>query len=89
MQMQSLNLLRTAFQVNAMLHMHVANAVPEAASAADTVGGAAAAQSSRSHAHSCLLQVAMHRAKKGTLHGPGAYVCDGVETTHVHHVVLC
>jgi hypothetical protein len=38
---------------------HGANAVPEAASAADTAGVAAAAQSSRSHAHSCLL--AMHR----------------------------
>jgi hypothetical protein len=57
---------------------HGTNAVPDAAGAEDCE---AAAQSSRNRAHSCVL--AMHRAKKGALHGPRAYVYDGVETTHV------
>jgi hypothetical protein len=57
---------------------HGANAVPEAAVAADTAGGAAAAQSSRNRADSCVL--AMDRAPKGALQGPGAHVYDEVET---------
>jgi hypothetical protein len=57
---------------------HGANAVPETAVAADTAGGAAAAQSSWNRADSCVL--AMDRAQKCALHGPGAYIYDGVET---------
>jgi hypothetical protein len=41
---------------------HGAKAVSEAAGAADTAGCAAAAQSIRNRAHSCVL--AMHTAKK-------------------------
>jgi hypothetical protein len=54
-----------------------ASADPEAAGVADVANGAAATQSSRKHAHSCML--AMDRAKKCLLHGPGAFVYDEVE----------
>jgi hypothetical protein len=60
---------------------HGTNAVPDAAGAEDTAGCEAASQSSRNRAHFCVL--AKHRPKKGALHGPRAYVYDGVETTHV------
>jgi hypothetical protein len=56
---------------------HCASADPEAAGVADPANGAAATQSSRKHAHSCML--AMHRAKKCSLHGPGAFVYGEVE----------
>jgi hypothetical protein len=67
---------------NAREFAHGANADPEAAGVADTsatpvAGGAAATQSSRQSAHSWVL--AMHRAKKGAFHGPGANVYDEVE----------
>jgi hypothetical protein len=41
---------------------HGASVDPEAAGVADAANGAAATQSSRKHAHSCML--AMDRAKK-------------------------
>jgi hypothetical protein len=56
---------------------HGASADPEDAGIADAANGAAATQSSRKHAHSCML--AMDRAKKCSLHGPGAFVYDEVE----------